>query len=101
MYPNHLSLPSPPRPSLIKKLEELERTEEMYRGMVDHTRRVLMGYYDLVRVCKEIGDEFCKIGVREPQKSANEAFCEFGECFLFSLLLLVTGCINTNYVFPH
>ena len=60
-----------------------------------------MGYYDLVRVCKEIGDEFCKIGVREPQKSANEAFCEFGECFLFSLLLLVTGCINTNYVFPH
>merc|ERR1719495_272825 len=28
---------------------------------------------------KEIGDEFCKIGVREPQKSAHEAFCKFGE----------------------
>ena len=27
----------------------------------------------------ELGEEFCKIGVREPQKSANEAFCEFGE----------------------
>ena len=65
--------------SLIKKLEELERTEEMYRGLVDHTRRVLMGYFDLVRICKELGDEFCKIGVREPQKAANEAFCEFGE----------------------
>lgn len=65
--------------SLIKKLEELERTEEMYSGLVDHTRRVLMGYYDLVRVMKEVGDEFCKIGVREPQKTANEAFCEFGE----------------------
>ena len=38
--------------SLINKLEELQRTEEMYRGMVDHTRRVLMGYFDLVRVCK-------------------------------------------------
>ena len=38
--------------SLIKKLEELQRTEEMYRGLVNHTRRVLMGYYDLVRVCK-------------------------------------------------
>ena len=54
-----------------------------------------MGYFDLVRVMKEvkslasknqrktsfvqIGDEFCKIGVREPQKNANEAFCEFGE----------------------
>lgn len=65
--------------SLIKKLEELQRTEEMYRGLVNHSRRVLMGYFDLIRVCKELGDEFYKIGVREPQKSANEAFCEFGE----------------------
>jgi len=65
--------------SLIKKLQELERTEEMYKGLCNHSRRVLMGYYDLIRVCKEIGDEFCKIGVREPQKAANEAFCEFGE----------------------
>lgn len=65
--------------SLIKKLDELSSTEEMYRGMVDHTRRVLMGYFDLVRVNKELGDEFCKIGVREPQKTASEAFCEFGE----------------------
>jgi len=65
--------------SLIKKLDELQRTEDMYRGLVDHTRRVLMGYFDLVRVCKELGEEFCKIGVREPQKTANEAFCEFGE----------------------
>ena len=24
----------------------------MYRGLVSHTRRVLLGYYDLVRVCK-------------------------------------------------
>ena len=65
--------------SLVKKLEELQRTEEMYSGLVEHSRRVLMGYFDLVRVCKELGDEFCKIGVREPQKAANEAFCEFGE----------------------
>ena len=32
--------------------QELERTEEMYRGLVGHARRVLMGYFDLVRVCK-------------------------------------------------
>ena len=38
--------------SLIKKLDELQRTEEMYSGLVDHTRRVLMGYFDLVRVSK-------------------------------------------------
>ena len=30
-----------------------------------------------------MGDEFCKIGVREPQKAANEAFCEFGEYHRF------------------
>lgn len=65
--------------SLVKKLSELQRTEDMYRGLVDHTRRVLMGFYDLIRVCKELGDEFCKIGVRETQKSANDAFCQFGE----------------------
>ena len=53
-----------------------------------------MGYFDLVRVCKgkmynnhhwwiisfpELGDEFCKIGVREPQETASKAFCQFGE----------------------
>ena len=38
--------------SLVKKLEELQRTEDMYRGLVAHTRNVLVGYYDLVRVCK-------------------------------------------------
>lgn len=38
--------------ALIKKLEELQRTEEMYRGLVGHTRKVLMGYFDLVRVSK-------------------------------------------------
>ena len=38
--------------SLIKKLEELERTEVMYKCLVDHTRRVLRGYFDLLMVCK-------------------------------------------------
>ena len=38
--------------SLIKKLEELERTEMMYKNLVDHTRRVLRGYFDLLMVCK-------------------------------------------------
>ena len=26
-----------------------------------------------------MGDVFCNIGVREPQKTASEAFCQFGE----------------------
>ncbi len=65
--------------SLVKKLDELERTELMYKGLVDHTKRVLRGYFDLLMVCKGMGDVFCNIGVREPQKTASEAFCQFGE----------------------
>ncbi|XP_040567770.1 PRKCA-binding protein isoform X1 [Lepeophtheirus salmonis] len=65
--------------TLVKKLDQLERTELMYKGLVDHTKRVLRGYFDLLMVSKEIGDVFCNIGVREPQKTANEAFCQFGE----------------------
>jgi len=65
--------------SLVKKLEELERTENMYKGLVEHCKRVLRGYFDLLMVAREMGDIFCSIGVREPQKTASEAFCMFGE----------------------
>ena len=65
--------------SLVKKLEELERTEIMYKGLVDHARAVLRGTFDLMILSREMGDVFCNIGVREPQKAACEAFCKFGE----------------------
>uniref|UniRef100_A0A182P0G8 PRKCA-binding protein n=1 Tax=Anopheles epiroticus TaxID=199890 RepID=A0A182P0G8_9DIPT len=42
--------------SLVKRLQELERTETMYKGLVDHAR-----------------------SVREPQPRASEAFRIFGE----------------------
>ena len=64
---------------MVKKLEELERTEIMYKGLVDHTRAVLRGTFDLSILSREMGDVFCNIGVREPQKAACEAFCKFGE----------------------
>ena len=38
--------------SLVKKLEELERTEMMYKGLVLHTKAVLRGYFDLLMICK-------------------------------------------------
>merc|ERR1719245_1633634 len=38
-----------------------------------------MGYFDLLILSREMGDVFCNIGVREPQKAACEAFCKFGE----------------------
>ena len=64
--------------SLVKKLEELERTEVMYTGLVDHTRRLLRAYFDTLLVQRGLGDILCNIGVRESNK-ANEAFTKFGE----------------------
>ena len=39
--------------SLVKKLQELERTEQMYKGLVEHTRGVLRGTFDLLLLCRE------------------------------------------------
>ncbi|KAG0723503.1 PRKCA-binding protein [Chionoecetes opilio] len=65
--------------SLVKKLGDLQRTEEIYQGLVDHTKRLLKAFLDLAVVYRRFGDVFCEIGVRELQQSANEAFCQFGE----------------------
>uniref|UniRef100_A0A1I8NTL1 PRKCA-binding protein n=1 Tax=Stomoxys calcitrans TaxID=35570 RepID=A0A1I8NTL1_STOCA len=65
--------------SLVKRLEELEGTEMMYKGMVDHARRMLKAYYDLLQTYRAFGDCFMKISTREPQMRASEAFRIFGE----------------------
>ncbi|XP_069954562.1 PRKCA-binding protein isoform X3 [Cherax quadricarinatus] len=65
--------------SLVKKLDDLQRTEEMYQALMDHTKRLLKAFFDLAIVYRRFGDIFCEIGVREIQQSANEAFNQFGE----------------------
>jgi hypothetical protein len=35
--------------NLVKKLAELQRTEVMYRGLVEHTQRLLRAYLELLR----------------------------------------------------
>ncbi|XP_014243347.1 PRKCA-binding protein isoform X1 [Cimex lectularius] len=65
--------------TLVKKLQELDGTEAMYRGLVDHTKRVLKAFYGLLQVYKAFGDAFAGIGVREPQPRASEAFRAFGD----------------------
>uniref|UniRef100_A0A1B6CB83 PRKCA-binding protein n=2 Tax=Clastoptera arizonana TaxID=38151 RepID=A0A1B6CB83_9HEMI len=65
--------------TLVQKLEELEKTELMYRSLVDHTKRVLKAFYGLLLVFKEFGDAFAAIGVREPQPRASEAFSQFAD----------------------
>ena len=63
--------------SLIKKLGELQKTETMYKGLVEHTQRVLRAYLELFRVIKMFGETFAQIGVREPQPRASLAFTQF------------------------
>lgn len=64
---------------LVKKLEELEKTADMYKGMMDHTKKLLKSFFDLSQAHKAFGDCFAAIGVREPQPRASEAFSTFGE----------------------
>jgi len=64
---------------LVRKLEELEKTANMYRGMMEHTKRLLKAFFELSQSHRAFGDVFASIGVREPQPSASEAFTQFGE----------------------
>ncbi|XP_055519022.1 PRKCA-binding protein [Leucoraja erinacea] len=64
---------------LVKKLEELERTAELYKGMMEHTKRLLRAFFELSQTHRAFGDVFSVIGVREPQAAACEAFVKFAE----------------------
>ncbi|KAF3814421.1 hypothetical protein GH733_017579 [Mirounga leonina] len=64
---------------LVKRLEELERTAELYRGMTEHTKNLLRAFYELSQTHRAFGDVFSVIGVREPQPAASEAFVKFAD----------------------
>uniref|UniRef100_A0A8C5QDB4 Protein interacting with PRKCA 1 n=1 Tax=Leptobrachium leishanense TaxID=445787 RepID=A0A8C5QDB4_9ANUR len=64
---------------LVKKLEELEKTAEFYRGMMEHTKRLLRTFFELSQTHRAFGDVFSVIGVREPQPAASEAFVKFAD----------------------
>ncbi|XP_044735518.1 PRKCA-binding protein isoform X1 [Chrysoperla carnea] len=65
--------------TLVKKLEELQNTEIMYKGLVEQVKRMLQAYADTLQCYKNFGDVFASIGVKEPQPRASEAFRKFGE----------------------
>ncbi|XP_018336132.1 PRKCA-binding protein isoform X2 [Agrilus planipennis] len=65
--------------TLVKKMQELQETELMYKGLVDHCKRVLHAHLELMQMVKSMGDVFSNIAVREPQPRASEAFRVFGE----------------------
>ncbi|XP_078286520.1 PRKCA-binding protein [Rhinoraja longicauda] len=64
---------------LVKKLEELERTAELYKGLMEHTKRLLRAFFELSQTHRAFGNVFSVIGVREPQAAASEAFVKFAE----------------------
>ncbi|XP_069495985.1 PRKCA-binding protein isoform X2 [Ambystoma mexicanum] len=64
---------------LVKRLEELERTAELYKGLMEHTKRLLRSFFDLSQTHRAFGDVFSVIGVREPQPAASEAFVKFAD----------------------
>ncbi|GAB0098293.1 PRKCA-binding protein [Sergentomyia squamirostris] len=65
--------------SLVKRLQELQATETMYRGLVEHAKRMLKAHFDLLQTYQQFGCVFAAISVREPQARASEAFRLFGE----------------------
>ncbi|XP_046611120.1 PRKCA-binding protein isoform X2 [Neodiprion virginianus] len=65
--------------ALVQRLAALQRTENLYRGLVAHAKATLRAFFDLTQVYKAFGDAFAAIGVREPQPRASEAFRQFGE----------------------
>ncbi|KAE8751580.1 hypothetical protein FOCC_FOCC001827 [Frankliniella occidentalis] len=63
--------------ALVRKLDELKAIETEYRGMVEHAKRVLKAYFELLQVYKAFGCTFAEIGAREPQPRASETFTQF------------------------
>ncbi|KAB0796436.1 hypothetical protein PPYR_02460 [Photinus pyralis] len=65
--------------TLVKKMQELQDTEITYKGLVEHSKRVLQAHFELHQTIKAMGDIFSSLAVREPQPRASEAFRLFGE----------------------
>ncbi|XP_055315239.1 PRKCA-binding protein isoform X2 [Sitodiplosis mosellana] len=63
--------------SLVKRLQELQSTESMYRGLVEHSKRMLKAHFDVIQCFSLFGRNFAEI--REPQQTASETFRIFSE----------------------
>ncbi|XP_053205023.1 PRKCA-binding protein-like [Panonychus citri] len=65
--------------SLIRKLEELELMELMYKGIIERTRDLLKAHLEVCYVYKAFGDLFTEIGVKDINPESSRAFIQFGE----------------------
>lgn len=58
--------------SLVKRLQEMQATESMYKGLVEHTKLMLKAHFDVLQTYQQMGNIFAAIGVREGQPRASE-----------------------------
>ncbi|XP_074603671.1 PRKCA-binding protein-like [Brevipalpus obovatus] len=65
--------------SFIRKLEELELMELMYKGLIERTKDLLKAHLGMCHVMKAFGDVFSEIGVRDPHPDSSKAFAAFGQ----------------------
>lgn len=63
--------------SLVKRLQELQGTESMYRGLVEHCKRMLKAHFDVIQCFSLFARNFAEI--KEPQQTASETFRVFSE----------------------
>merc|ERR1739838_1129993 len=64
---------------LVKRLQDMERTGLVYRGLMRHVKKILKSYFSLCKVHRDFGDVFSEIGIREPHENASNAFLKFSE----------------------
>ena len=64
---------------LIKRLDDLERNEMLYKGLIEHCKKLLKSIMELSFTHKTFGDIFSSIGAREPQPKASESFSKFDD----------------------
>lgn len=62
---------------LIKRLQELERTGAVYRGLMIHIKKLLKSYFTLCKTHREFGDIFAEISCRDGTESGSSAFGKF------------------------
>ena len=60
-------------------MDELERTSQMYKGLIGHTKSLLKAIFELAITHKAFSDIFAGIASREQQKTASQAFSQFAD----------------------
>ena len=64
---------------MIKKLQELNRNEYIFKGLISHLNYTTKAYLEMCQTYKDLGNVFGEIGAHEPQTGASQAFTKFGD----------------------